>query len=78
MTKIRTLKKAIEEIRKTDPNTEFKEWALRQLVKSGKIKSVKVGSKYLVDMTVIEEYLRNPPVEAEETIQYGQLRQVKA
>lgn len=76
--RMRTIQGAIEEIKATDPKSEFKEWALRQLVKSGKIRSVKVGSKYLVDIAVVLEYLHNPPLEEKEAVKYGQLRQVKA
>lgn len=78
MARMRTIQGAIKEIKEEDPNSEFREWALRQLVKSGKIRSVKVGVKFLVDVDAVLEYLRNPPVEEKKILEYRQLRQVKA
>lgn len=79
ISRMRTIEGAIREIKATDPETELKSWALRQLIKSGKFKGfVMVGSKYLINMSALEDYLRNPPEEAEEPFQYGQLRQVKS
>jgi len=73
---MRTISGAIREIKAADPNSEFREWALRQLIKSGKIKSVRIGVKYLVDVDAVIEYLRNPIVDEVEPVQYGKLRRV--
>jgi len=74
--RMRTISGAIREIKAADPNSEFREWALRQLIKSGKIKSVRIGVKYLVDVDAVIEYLRNPIVDEVEPVQYGKLRRV--
>lgn len=54
---MRGIKQAIEELKKTDKNTAFTEKALRRLIISGEIPSVRIGKKYLVNMRVLNEYL---------------------
>lgn len=55
--KMRTIAKAIAEIKLADPDTDFTEHALRCLVKQNLIDYKKVGSKYLVDLEKVNEYL---------------------
>ena len=79
MARMRTIQGVIKEIKTADPNSEFKEWTLRQLVKSGKIKSVRVGTKYLINVETVIDYLRNPPEEEEQqATEYGVLRKVNS
>lgn len=54
---MRTIKQAIAEIKQADPNTPFSEWALRKMVVDGVIPSVKAGTKYLINMKILSEYL---------------------
>ena len=56
--RIRTIKNAYREIREQDPNTCITEWFLRQLITGGAIPSIRAGTKWLVDLDVIEEYIR--------------------
>ena len=78
MTRMRTIKSTIDHIRQQDPESCVTEWWLRQMVKSGRLKHHKAGSKYLIDIDYLEEYLRNPPEDTVAPIEYGKLRQVKA
>lgn len=55
--RIRTIKNAYREIREQDPNTCITEWFLRQLITGGAIPSIRAGTKWLVDLDVIEEYI---------------------
>lgn len=50
MSKVRTIRQAVAEIRKADPETAVTEYAIRQLVKSGQIPAVMSGNKALVNL----------------------------
>ncbi|MFR2565261.1 MAG: hypothetical protein ACLS8Q_10170 [Anaerovoracaceae bacterium] len=56
--RIRTIKNAYREIREQDPNTCITEWFLRQLITGGAIPSIRAGTKWLVDLDVVEEYIQ--------------------
>lgn len=55
--RMRGIKQAIEELRKADTNSALTEHALRQLILTEEIPSVRCGTKYLVNMSVLENYL---------------------
>jgi len=57
MAKMRTIKAAIRHIREADLDTAFTEYALRKLVLSGTISHIKIGSKRLVNLDDVEQYL---------------------
>ena len=54
MARIRTLPKAVEEIKAKDPGTSVTYWALRRWVKEGKIRSFDGGKSPLVDLDEVE------------------------
>lgn len=54
---MRLLSEAYNELKKDDPDTALTMNALRCLVKSGKIQSVQVGRKRLVNYEKLLEYL---------------------
>jgi hypothetical protein len=56
MTRMRTIKQAAEEIRQADKNTAVTEYFLRECCKSGEIRCIKSGNKYLVSLDEIEAY----------------------
>lgn len=55
MARIRTLPKAVEEIRAKDPNTCINYGALRRWVKEGKIRSFDGGKCKMVDLDEVEQ-----------------------
>ncbi len=55
--KLRTIRKALAEIKKGDPETSLSEKALRRLISDGKIPCVEVGQRQLVDVNTIKKYL---------------------
>lgn len=57
MEKLRTIDKVIEELRQTDPDTALTGWALRSLVREGKIPVIKIGSKQLLSVEAVERYV---------------------
>ena len=44
----------------SDPDSALTMTALRRLVVSGKLPSVRAGSKYLLNLDTLQEYLQNP------------------
>ena len=58
MARIRTIGKAYQEIKRTDPDSCVSEYYIRQIVMSGHIKSKKSGNRYLFDLDELEEYLK--------------------
>ena len=53
----RTIREAAVWFKSQDPQTCLTEPAIRTLVRSGKVPSVRVGKKYLVTLEALEEYL---------------------
>lgn len=51
--RVRTIKKAIAEIRAADPETAFTEGRLRKMIRAGTVPALKDGQRYLVDMNVL-------------------------
>ena len=59
MDRLRTIDNAAVEIREQDPNTDLTAWALRQLVRSGEIPALMIGSKYLISVEAVERYVNS-------------------
>lgn len=57
MARIRTIRKAYEEICNADPYTCLTEHHIRQLAINGNIPTTKAGNKYLLDLDKLIEYL---------------------
>ncbi len=79
--RMRTIKKAIEEIKELDPNTALNESQLRQMVKAGKIQKVTAGRHTLINLDLLIEYLASDAYQNGETAQpapqYGKLRRIE-
>lgn len=58
MPRMRTINQAAEWLQENDPGTAFTKTALRRLVVNGKMPSVRVGQKYLVNLDTMENYLQ--------------------
>ena len=58
MPRMRTIDQAVAWLQENDPGTAFTKTALRRLVVSGKLPSVKVGQKYLINLDTMEDYLQ--------------------
>lgn len=70
---MRTIDEAAAFMRQTDPHTAVTKTALRRLVTSGQIPSVRVGTKYLVDLGVLDAFFGGQVAE-EQTMQPGAIR----
>lgn len=53
----RTIRDAAVWFKAQDPETALTETAIRRLVRSGEVPSVRVGRKYLVNLEALESYL---------------------
>ena len=57
MPKMRTIDQAAAWMLENDPHTALTKTALRRLVVSGELPSVRVGQKYLISLEVLEGFL---------------------
>ena len=55
--RMRTINEAAAWLREIDPETAFTPTALRRLVISGTLPSVRIGSKYLINLDTLEAFL---------------------
>ena len=58
--RMRTITEAASEIRAQDPNTAVTPYRIRQLILTGSLPSVRAGNKYLIDLDILLDYLKNP------------------
>lgn len=63
--RMRGIRQAIEELKQLDPNTALTERALRRLIITGELPSVRIGAKYLINMDVLISYLYNGTIATE-------------
>ena len=56
--RMRTIDQAAAWLQENDPGTAFTKTALRRLVVSGQLSSVRVGHKYLLNLDTLEDYLQ--------------------
>lgn len=54
--RMRTIDAAFDELKRQDPETVVTRSGFRRLVVSGQIKSARVGCKYLVDLSAVEDF----------------------
>lgn len=58
MPRMRTIDQAAEWLRETDPETALTKTALRRLVTTGQLPTVRIGQKYLIDLDVLGDFLK--------------------
>lgn len=63
--RMRSCPEIICELKEIDPHTALTVSALRRLIKEGKLKSIKVGNRNLVNLDHCLAYLNNPIQEEE-------------
>ena len=76
MPRMRTIDQVADWLRKTDPDTALTKTALRRLVTTGQLPSVRIGQKYLLDLDTLTEYLKGSLPEPEPEPEYGIIRRV--
>ena len=55
--RMRTINEAVAHFQETDPDTSLTKTAVRRLVVSGIVPSAMIGTKYLVSLEALEDYL---------------------
>lgn len=56
--RMRGIEEGFKEIKANDPGTALTKTALRRLVTTGQLPSVKIGTKYLIDLDAVDQYFR--------------------
>ena len=64
--RMRTIDQAAAYIQQSDPETAITKTALRRLVTTGQLPSVRVGVKYLVSLEALDAYLSGAELVADE------------
>ncbi len=76
--KMRTVSAALEYLRTQDPDTCINEWWLRGMLRSGKIPHHRVGNRYWVDISILENYLSMPGPKSDGAVgQAGKTRRIE-
>ena len=73
---MRTIDQVADWFRETDPDTALTKTALRRLVTTGQLPSVRIGQKYLLDLDTLTEYLKGSLPESEPEPEFGKIRRV--
>ncbi len=76
MPRMRTVEQTVTYFKEKDPLTAVNPTMLRRLINQGTIKHVKVGSKKLINLDWLEEWLLNPVEISEPTKSTGVLRKI--
>jgi excisionase family DNA binding protein len=76
MPKMRTIDQAAAFVQEQDVNTSLTKTAIRRLVTTGKIPSVRIGTKYLVDLDVLTNYLVTGTPTQEPVTALGNIRRI--
>lgn len=58
MVRMRTITEAHNELIQKDPNTSVSKRALDRLIREGKVPCIRIGRKRLINMDMLENYLR--------------------
>lgn len=79
MLHMRTIDQAMAHVKAADPETALTKTALRRLVVTGAIPSVRVGQKYLLALENLDAYLQaaESGAEPEPPPRYGEIRRIE-
>lgn len=76
--RMRTLEQAFAAVQAADPETCLTRYALRKLVLTGKVPSVRAGKKYLVNLDCLQEYLQQGTAPEFPEVSSGGIRRIDA
>lgn len=78
---MRTITEAYNHIKEQDENTALTLFALRNLVKTGALPSVSVGRKRLINLEVLEQYLKgniqHQQEDEDKMVHYVEIRKIE-
>ena len=75
--RMRTRDKAILQLRIDDPETSLTRFAIDRLISSGKLSTVKIGNKVLINYDLLLDIVANGFEDTEEPQQIGVIRPIK-
>lgn len=73
---MRTINEAAEHFKEVDPHTALTKTAVRRLVSTGVVPSVRIGNKALVSLEALNEYLSGAQSQQEARPATGVIRRV--
>ena len=74
---MRLIREVYEQLKSDDPDTNITMYALRTIVKSGKVATVQLGRKTLINYDSLLDYLNNGDKQEDESVNsYGGIRRV--
>ena len=56
---LRTINKALDEVKKVDKETAVTAYTIRSWAKDGKIRSISAGTRVLIDVESLFDYINN-------------------
>lgn len=74
--RMRTRDKAIELLRQNDPETSITRCSLDRLIRSGKLPTVKIGNKVLLNYDLLLEIVASGFTDPDEPEQTGSIRRI--
>lgn len=75
--RMRLLKEVYDQLRADDPDTNITMYALRTIIKSGKVATIQLGRKTLINYDSLLDYLYNGDTQDDESVSsYGGIRRV--
>ena len=75
--RMRLLNEAYEQLLKDDPKTSVTKYALRSIIKSGKVNTVKLGRKTLINYDSLLDYLKNSSCSnPKNNASFGEIREI--
>lgn len=74
--RMRGIDEGYKEIKACDPDTAITKTALRRMVTTGVIPSVKIGTKYLIDMDTLERYFQGDQIPPYRTAEGPEIRRI--
>lgn len=81
LARIRTQAQALADVKAQDPSTALTAHGLRMLILQNKVKYVRMGAKYLINLDSLFDYLANPDDQQrneEPKVEYGKLRKIQS
>ena len=60
--RMRTIEQTYQYLMERDPDNRLSRYALRRMILEGRIPAVTVGTRYLIDLDRLEEFLYNQSV----------------
>lgn len=80
--RMRTVQQTVVYFKEQDPETVINEYFLRTMIRTGRLSVIKAGTKSLINLDKLVEYLNDCVIKEEENqqskpVEYGKIRRVE-